>query len=115
MSISIQFDGSGSEQELRSLHGWLLDDPDVRRHAKVLLSGAPPSDGEMGSALEVIKLITDGGFQTLTLALAYVSWRSTRPAKPHVTIERDGTKIVLSDDDPEAIEKIVRMLESDRP
>ncbi|WP_162641919.1 hypothetical protein [Streptosporangium sp. 'caverna'] len=115
MSISIQFDGSDSEQELRSLHGWLLDDPDVRKHAKVLLDGAPPSDGEMGSALEVIKLITDGGFQALTLALAYVSWRSTRPAKPSITIERNGTKIVVPDGDPEAVEKIVRMLESDRP
>lgn len=114
MPICIKFDGSDSEQELRSLRGWLTNDPEVRRYAKIRLGGAPIQDGEMGSALEVIELITNSGFQALTFALAYVSWRSTRPAKPSVTIEHNGTKIVLSDGDPETVEKIVRMLESDQ-
>ncbi|MBB5775044.1 effector-associated constant component EACC1 [Nonomuraea jabiensis] len=114
MSICIQFDGRGSEQELRSLREWLIDDPEMRRHAKIRLGGAPVEDGEMGSALEVIELITNSGFQAITFALAYVSWRSTRPAKPSATIEHNGMKIVLSDGDPETVEKIVRMLESDR-
>ncbi|MFI9836321.1 hypothetical protein ACIHFD_04770 [Nonomuraea sp. NPDC051941] len=114
MSICIRFDGSGSEQELRSLRGWLMDDPEVRRHTKIRLGGAPVEDGEMGSALEVIELITNSGFQVLTFALAYVSWRSTRPAKPSITIEYNGAKIVLEEGDPETVEKIVRMLEPDQ-
>ncbi|MFF0775875.1 hypothetical protein ACFYUK_43785 [Nonomuraea wenchangensis] len=114
MSIRMRFDGDHSEQELQSLRQWLLDDPEVRRHARVRLGGPPVQDGEMGSALDVIELIVDSGFEALNFALAYVAWRATRPAKPSVTIEHDGTKIVLADGDPETVEKIVRALESKR-
>ncbi|MBO3752812.1 hypothetical protein J5X84_42760 [Streptosporangiaceae bacterium NEAU-GS5] len=112
MLISIRVDDSAdSETELRSLHGWLTDDPAIRHHARVTLTGPPPAPGHMGGALDVIQLVFDEGFQAASLALAYASWRSTRRAKPTMTIEHGETKITLPADDPETAAKIVRLLD----
>lgn len=64
----------------------------------------------MGVPLEAIQLVVDGTFQALSLALAYATWRGTRPRRPQVTIERHGSKVTLDDADPDAIKKIVRAL-----
>jgi hypothetical protein len=111
MPIYIRIEGDDSEQELRSFNDWLTDDPHIRRCARVSLTGPLPGPGEMGSALDVIQLVIDDGFQAASLALAYVSWRSTRPTKPSVTIEHGDAKIVLSDVDPETIEQVIQILE----
>jgi hypothetical protein len=36
----------------------------------------------MEAAFEVVQLVVHSGFQALTLALAYASWRATRPGSP---------------------------------
>jgi hypothetical protein len=114
MSIYIRMDGDGAESELRSLYGWLLNEPEVRRYAKVSLVSDVPAAGQMGVDLEAVKLVLDSGFAALNLALAYAGWRSTRSSKTGVTIEREGTTISLSDADPDEIDKIVRLLGADR-
>jgi hypothetical protein len=48
----------------------------------------------MEAAFEVVQLVVHSGFQALTLALAYASWRASRPEQPRVTIERGGIKII---------------------
>jgi hypothetical protein len=110
VSIAIRMSGRTAEQELRSLCDWLRDEPDVSRHASISLASAEPRPGEMGVALEVIQLVTDSGFQALNLALAYATWRGTRPSRPQVTIERYGTQVTLDDADPDTVNKIVRAL-----
>ena len=110
MRIQIRVAGQDADQELRSLYAWLLKDSDLRRHAQASLVVTEPHPSEMGAALELIQLVVDGGFQALNLALAYASWRATRPSHPHVTIERDGVKITLDDAEPDAVEAIVRGL-----
>ena len=111
MAIQIRMTGSEAEQELGSLYAWLHDDEDIRRHARMSL--VPPESGpsDMGTAFEVIQLVVDSGFQTLSLALAYASWRASRPSRRHgVTIECDGSKITLDADEPHTVDVIVRAL-----
>jgi hypothetical protein len=107
--------GEDAEQELRSLYSWLRDEPDVRRHAQLSVVAGRPRPGDMGAALEVIKLVTDSGFQLLNLALAYAAWRGTRTAAPKITIERDNATITLSDVAADDVAKIIRSLESGQP
>jgi len=113
MSIRVYMAGDQAEQELRSLLTWLRDEADVRRYARMSLESAQPAVGEMGGALEAIKLVTDEGFQIANFALALLSWRATRSKRPEVTIKRDGVEISLAEADPEAIEKIVAALSPD--
>lgn len=108
--ISVRISGREAEQDLRSLCDWLRHEPDVSRHARISLASAEPQPGEMGAALEAIQLITDGSFQALSFAVAYVSWRGTRLGRSQVTIERHGTKVTLDDADPDTVNKIVHAL-----
>ncbi|MFD0689991.1 effector-associated constant component EACC1 [Actinomadura fibrosa] len=112
MSDVILISTDGTAEELRSFREWLRDEPDVRRHAIVTLDASEPAEpGEMGGALDVVKLVIDTDFQLLNLGLAYLSWRSSRPRPAAVTIERDGVKITLDEADPEAVARLLRTLD----
>jgi hypothetical protein len=102
--------GHEAERELRSLCQWLRSEQDVSLHSLISLASGEPGVGEMGVPLEAIQLIVDGTFQALNLALAFVTWRSTRSSRPQVTIERHGTRVTLEDADPDVVKKIVRAL-----
>jgi membrane-associated two-gene conflict system component 1 (EACC1) len=110
MQIEIRMAGRDADQLLASLYEWFREDPDIRRYARVSLMTAEPEPDEMGATFEVIQLIVDSGFQVLNLALAYANWRGTQRGNPHVTIDRDGTRVSLTDADPDVVEKIVRAL-----
>ncbi|MCO6004482.1 hypothetical protein NE236_05760 [Actinoallomurus purpureus] len=99
------------EEDLRSFYEWLGEEPDVRRHATISLEPGKPTEGEMGSALEIVKLVIDTNFQILNFGLAYVAWRTTRKKPAALTVERDGTKITLDDADPETVARILQALE----
>ena len=111
MPIQIRMTGPEAEQELGSLYTWLREDEDIRRHALMSLEPVEPSPSEMGTAFEVIQLVVDSGFQTLSLALAYVTWRASRPSSHQITIERDGSKITVDDADSDTVDAIVHSLE----
>ncbi|MFF1406372.1 hypothetical protein [Streptomyces sp. NPDC058294] len=109
--ICISMDGQGADEELRSLRSWLLETPDIRRHAKITLEPTPPTPDEMGAGgLEILQLITDNFWQTATFALSYVTWRQTRTRKLTVTIERNNRRIVVEGSDSESVEYIVQAL-----
>lgn len=108
--ITIRATGPSAEEEIRSLFAWLNDEADVRQHTRISLSASQPGVGEMGAALDVIQLVTDSTFQILNLALAYANWRTSRPTRTRVTIERKGVKVQLDETDDEAVRKIVRAL-----
>ncbi|MFB4299828.1 hypothetical protein [Actinomadura sp. NTSP31] len=109
--ISVNGDAHGADEDLRSLQQWLRDEPDIRGHAVISAESAPAGEGEMGGALDVVKLVIDTGFQVMNFGLAYAAWRSTRPRPAPVTVERGGTRIVLDDDDPETIARLLRALD----
>lgn len=98
--------------ELRSLQGWLRSDPDVRRSAVVEVRGSAPRPGEMGTALDMLQLVTGNGWSGASFVLALVAWRQTRPQRPRVEIRRGDTVIVLTDCSPEEIERATRALDA---
>jgi hypothetical protein len=116
MTIQIGMSGHDADDELRSLYAWLQDEPGVRHNAQISLvsgfgaSDSAQSEGQMGSTLDVIQFVVNDGFQALSLALAYVTWRGTRVKRPPVTIEHGGTKVTLDDADPDSVQRIVNIL-----
>lgn len=112
MPIRIRMSGPDSDRELGSLYAWLGDESEIRQHARMSVVAAQPGPSDMGAAFDVIQLVVDSGFQAANLALAYAAWRATRPVRPKVTIEKDGTRpVALDDTDPDIVEVIVRVLE----
>lgn len=94
-----------------SLHEWFLDDPDVARHAKIDLVEAEPESGAMAGDIETISLIVSSTFNLASLALAYVTWRSSQAAPPApVEITANGLLIVVEDASQESAERITAAL-----
>ncbi|MEV7748474.1 effector-associated constant component EACC1 [Streptomyces griseorubiginosus] len=98
--------------ELRSLQGWLRADPEMRRSVTVDVHCGVPAPGEMGTALDVLELVTGNGWSAASFVLALVAWRQSRPQRPRVEIRRGGTVVVLTDCSEEEIERAVRSLET---
>jgi hypothetical protein len=98
--------------ELRSLQSWLRADPVVRRSTEVEVGGNVPGPGEMGTALDVLGLVTGNGWSAASFVLAVAAWRQSRPQRPRVEILRGDTVIVLTDCSQEEIEQATRALAS---
>jgi Effector Associated Constant Component 1 len=109
--INIRMTGDGADEELRSLQSWLQEDDDVRRYSLISLSMKPPKAGEMGGALEAIKVIADEGFQVANLALALSAWRVTRRKRPAITIEHDNEVVSIKEGDLRDAKEIADELE----
>ncbi|GAA2460186.1 hypothetical protein GCM10010191_95730 [Actinomadura vinacea] len=106
-------EGAEADEELQSLHDWLLAEPKIRRHARVSLRSAPARPGEMGTVLDAIQVAVEDGFQAAELVLAYLAWRAARGGKANGTIERGNTKIPLSETTDETAESVAKKLDSD--
>ncbi|MFJ4242790.1 hypothetical protein ACIP17_19505 [Streptomyces iakyrus] len=103
--------GHGADEELRSLRSWLLETPEIRRHARISWQTGDPSPTEMGAgAVETLQLITDNFWQIATFSLSYAAWRSTRRRAPRVTIEYNGNSVTIEGSDDETAERIVQAL-----
>ncbi|MGW7348749.1 effector-associated constant component EACC1 [Streptomyces sp. NPDC054854] len=98
--------------ELRSLQGWLRSDPDVRGTAVTELGGSAPRPGEMGTALDVLQLVTGNGWSAASFVLALVAWRQSRPRRPRIEIHRGDTIIVLTECSSEEVEQATRALDA---
>ncbi len=102
--------GESPGLELRRLAQWVRQDSAIRTGATIELKSAPTVDGEMGSGLELISLITQTGFSAANLLLAVSSWRRSRPSAPVVTIERGGTRVILESGDSADVERIAELV-----
>ncbi|MER5260403.1 hypothetical protein [Streptomyces sp. NPDC002855] len=98
--------------ELRSLQGWLRADPVVRRSVVVGVRGGVQGPGEMGTALDVLGLVTGNGWSAASFVVAVAAWRQSRPQRPRVEIRRGETVIVLAEGSQEEIARAVRALEA---
>ncbi|MCX5098189.1 hypothetical protein [Streptomyces sp. NBC_00439] len=103
-----------SAGELRSLQGWLRSDPEVRRSAAVEVRGSAPRPGEMGTAMDVLQLVTGNGWSAASFVLALVAWRQTRPQRGRLEIRRGDTVCVLTGGSDEEVERVIRALDTDR-
>ncbi|MEU0386559.1 effector-associated constant component EACC1 [Streptomyces chartreusis] len=62
---------AAAEEELRSLHAWLLADSQARRHANVRWDAASQMpDGGMGTWLDIVSLVIGSGFSAASLAVS---------------------------------------------
>ncbi|MFI0512326.1 hypothetical protein ACH3Y9_00035 [Streptomyces sp. WSLK1-5] len=89
------------------LHDWFVGDTELHRAAEIRRVPVD-STGTMG-ALDVIEVVVGQGVAVLNLAVAYASWRSTRPTPPAVTVILPGGRTV-TDDGQEALERILAAL-----
>jgi hypothetical protein len=90
MAIRISFEENEGEKNLQSLANWLRDEPALRHHAKITLESAPPLPGHLGVPFEAIQLAIDSGFSLANLAIAFSTWRRSRPQAPTPTIIVNG-------------------------
>ncbi|MCX5330093.1 hypothetical protein [Streptomyces sp. NBC_00140] len=91
------------------LHDWLVGDTELHRTAEIRRPSVP-RPGTMGPAA-VIEIVVSQGIAALNLAIAYASWRSTRPSPPGLTVTLPGgATLTVRDDSPEALERILAAL-----
>jgi hypothetical protein len=110
--VRIRVEGEDPET-LRSLRGWLHEDPAVRRSADLGWAKAE-STQQMGVLVDVLTLALGTGFSASQLVLAVANWRLSRHPAPIVTISRDlpdGTTIRIETADREALNRAVEALE----
>lgn len=88
-----------AELELRSLYAWLKADRQAIRHAAPELgTAAAPVAGAQGQMIDIVSLVVSASFGAASLAGTIMSWRTTRPRRPVLTVRRpDGTTITISD------------------
>lgn len=116
LSIPGDDDGGGEPdvEALRSLRGWLAEEPMVRRYGEVHWSNAAPP-GELGAAIDVLTLVIGTGMSTLQLLLAVAQWRASRPVPPTVTITRTepgGATVRIEATDPQTLAAAAEALEA---
>ncbi|WP_131737530.1 effector-associated constant component EACC1 [Actinomadura roseirufa] len=114
MTIRIQIDGDFADEELSSLHRWLLDEPDIRQNSQVALESKEPSEGEMGTTLDVISLLTTSTLQLPTVIDTINGWWRTRRREPTVVIERNGVTVTITGADPAAVVRALMAAEGER-
>ncbi|MFJ8932084.1 hypothetical protein ACIRLA_36495 [Streptomyces sp. NPDC102364] len=111
MQLDVCVDGPQQEDDLRSLHDWLRREPAVRKTARLGLRDAPSASGTMGSTLDVLELVTGNGWSAAAFIMSVVTWRSTRPRRPRVTVRRGDVEITVLEGTDEEIARLVRQLE----
>ncbi|MFG2794029.1 hypothetical protein [Streptomyces sp. NPDC048419] len=101
---------SGQEGELRSLQGWLRNEP-ATRAATVSLGGTTPAPGSMGQLFDVLEFVTGNGWSAASFVLSVLAWRQTRPRPPRVVIRRGEVEISLAEGSEEEVRALVAALE----
>ncbi|MEV7888369.1 effector-associated constant component EACC1 [Streptomyces sp. NPDC002817] len=112
MRLDVYIREERSESELRSLHGWLGQEPAVRRAAVLTLQEQSAESGSMGGVLDVLELVTGNGWSAASFVLSVAAWRQTRPRAPQVTIRRGSTEISISNGTENELRDVLAVLES---
>ena len=111
--VRIQVEGEDPDA-LRSLRGFLQEEPAARRSADLSWARAESSQ-QMGVLIEVLSLLLGSGFSASQLVMTIANWRRSRHPAPIVTISRevgDGRTIRIETSDPAILAQAVRELES---
>lgn len=107
--IGMAADARGS-LERRSLFNWLRADRELRPGVRVAMCEAEPAPDGMGTALDLIQLVVDSGFQTASLAVSIAAWRKACQPRTAMTIERDGITITVPEGSLLEAEDLLRIL-----
>lgn len=99
------------EDSVPALYRWLAEDSDVRRDTTLSLAGGEP--GDMGG-LEVINVVLSNTIAFSSLVVAIASWWGSRKSAPAVEIESGGVRVIVNDDSPETVRRVIEALSADR-
>lgn len=114
MQITIRCEDADTAGELAaSLHQWLLDEPDARRHAEVRLVGAEPVEGELGFVLDMVQLVVSSGFSAASLGYTVAQWKKVNAPQLTMSFERNGRPVTVRGTDAEEIARAVRQLDEE--
>lgn len=109
--IRIQEQDEHDEREaLLSLYQWLYKHDALERTTEVSLSEAPPEEGAMGGAWDVVNIVLTHATALANLALALATWRRTHPSAPPLNAQANGTAVTVHTDDPEAVRRLLEAL-----
>ncbi|MEU0948291.1 hypothetical protein ABZ379_37210 [Streptomyces canus] len=111
MRVEVFIREERAESELRSLHGWLGQEPTVRRAAAVTLREKAARPGSMGGVLDVLELVTGNGWSAASFVLSLAAWRQTRPRAPQVTIRRGSTEVSIQGGTEAELRRVLAVLE----
>lgn len=109
-TLGIRLTGERSDEELRSLHDWLLREPNLRQHGQVSLVHKEARPGTMGDLLDLVSLLVTSGLQLPAFIQSLITWRNTRTNKLPLTIEKGDVTITIPDGDPETARKLLETL-----
>lgn len=111
MDARISLGDTSDDGALTSLFRWLAQDPDVRRDAKVTIEFSQGQPGEMGGALDVLNVVLSNSIALGSLVVAVASWLGSRASGTVVHLERNGVKVTVNDDSPEAVRRVLDALD----
>ena len=84
MNAAVIADGPDAADQLRSLHEWLTDVPELR--GRVRFEQSPPAPGTMGPVLDAIAIALGPGGTMAAFATAVVAWLRNRRGDVHITL-----------------------------
>ncbi|WP_189923234.1 effector-associated constant component EACC1 [Kitasatospora xanthocidica] len=103
------------ETELRSLHAWLGQAPEVRGSATLSLVEQPAPSGAMGGWLDTLQVVTENGWSAASFVMAVVTWRQTRPRPPRVVVRHGGVEVALTEGTDAEIQQVIELLSRQTP
>ncbi|MFI1728836.1 hypothetical protein ACH40E_06260 [Streptomyces acidicola] len=109
MRVQVRVAAADGGETLTDLYHWFRENRDLRRDAEVRIRTPRQTGGHMG-AVEIIDLVLGHGTGVGALALAYATWRRTRPTGPEVTFTRDGVSVTARNADTETLRHIEELL-----
>ncbi|WP_461006533.1 effector-associated constant component EACC1 [Streptomyces capparidis] len=87
--------GAGAADELRSLHGWLVAEEELRGRVRLVQSAPPP--GALGSVPETLAVVLAPGGASAVLASAVIAWMRHRTGEVVCKLTRpDGSSVEVS-------------------
>ncbi|MFE6283483.1 hypothetical protein [Streptomyces sp. NPDC057877] len=103
----------GDERALTDLWAWLGRDPGTAEVPVETVTGSGPTM----SVLEALDVILGNATSIANFAVAYATWRSTRPAAPAApgarTLVHGDSTVDIGDLSPEELADLLRRLDGD--
>lgn len=107
--------GNGSEEELRSLAGWLREDESLAGDLRGRIKAAGPAvSGQMGTGFDVLALALGSSLSTGALVVSVLQWQLSRRRAPALVLSRGDVRVELSPEaagDEATLRRVMAVLE----
>ncbi|WP_329431184.1 hypothetical protein OG339_47430 (plasmid) [Streptosporangium sp. NBC_01495] len=94
MALLLMVDAEHPAEELRELHTWLGEEPELRGRVRLVESDPPP--GALGPVLEGLQIAFGAGGAVATVASVVIAWLGTRKGEVTVTVTRGSDEVQIS-------------------